>query len=178
MKRFAIAVILLFIARAESGDVATTEDVRLERLFKTYLETEFKHRPLEATRAGDHRFDDRLDDVSPKARAANTERARKMLADIPKRIDYKKLSRSGQIDFEIWRHELTKEIWLAENTDRFAHDPRTYNDYITESVYILLSQSTQPLAVNIRNANARIAAIPRIVGGSQGKPDEPAQGDR
>jgi uncharacterized protein (DUF885 family) len=165
MKRFAIALLLLGIARplAQSGDGTPTEDARLERLFKDYLDVEFKHRPLDATRLGDHRFDDRLDDVSAKARAANTERTRQMLADLPKRIDYKKLSRSGQIDFEIWRHELKKELWLAENTDRFATDPRVYNDYITDSVYLLFTQSTQPLAVNLRSAAARIAAIPRVV---------------
>jgi uncharacterized protein (DUF885 family) len=165
MRRFAITILMIFIARplARSGDVAPAEDARLERLFKSYLDTEFKQRPLDATRLGDHRFDDRLDDLTPKARAANTERTRKVLADLPTQIDYKKLSRSGQIDFEIWRHELRKELWLAENTDRYANDPRTYNDYITESVYLLLAQSTQPLAVNLRNANARIAAIPRIV---------------
>src|SRR5438445_820051 len=72
MKRFTVALVLLFIARplAESGGVPPTEDARLERAFKDYLDTELKHRPLEATRLGDHRFDDLLDDVSPKARAA------------------------------------------------------------------------------------------------------------
>jgi uncharacterized protein (DUF885 family) len=165
MKHFAIALLLLLIARplAESGDGPPTEDARLERLFKEYLDVEFKHRPLDATRLGDHRFDDLLDDVSPKTRAANTERTRRMLADLPKRIDYKKLSRSGQIDYEIWRHELKKELWLAENTDRFATDPRVYNEYITDSVYLLFAQSTQPLAVNLRNAAARMTAIPRVV---------------
>src|SRR5437762_368617 len=106
MKRFTVALVLLFIARplAQSGGVPPTEDARLERAFKDYLDTELKHRPLEATRLGDHRFDDLLDDVSPKARVANTARAKKMLQELPKQIDYKKLSRSGQIDFEIWEH--------------------------------------------------------------------------
>ena len=85
MKRFVIALVLVMIAQplAESGDATPAEDARLERLFKDYLDTEFKHRPLDATRLGDHRFDDLLDDVSPKARAANAARARKMLAELP-----------------------------------------------------------------------------------------------
>ena len=82
---------------------------------------------------------------------------------MPKAIDYKKLTRSGQIDFEIWQHELKKEIWLADNTDRFANDPRVFNEFITESVYSLLTQSTLPQPVNVRNAIARMAQIPKIV---------------
>ena len=162
MKRFFIATLLILIAQplAESGDPKATEDTRLERLFKERLDIELKHKPYEASKLGDHRFDDLLEDLSPKARAANTARARKTLDELPKLIDYKKLSRSGQIDFEIWQHELKKELWLADNTDRFSSDPRVYNDYIVDSVYVLLSQSTQPMPVNIRNAAARMNESP------------------
>jgi uncharacterized protein (DUF885 family) len=140
-----------------------TEDMKLDRRFKQYLDTEFKLHPLWATHAGNHDHDDRLDDVSPPARKAAIERTRKTLADLAQQIDYKKLTRSAQIDFEIWQHELKKRIWLAENTDRFANDPRTYNDYITGSTYALLTQSTLPQPVNVRNAVARMAQIPKIV---------------
>ncbi len=165
MRRLVPALVLIFMARplCGSGDVAMSEDARLEKLFREYLDTEFKHRPLEATRLGDHRFDDRLDDISARARTANTERARKVFTELPKLIDYRKLSRAAQIDFEIWRHELQKQLWLAENTDPFTTDPRIYNDYITESVYLLLAQSTQPMPVNVRNAALRMAQVPRVV---------------
>jgi uncharacterized protein (DUF885 family) len=165
MKRACIALMLVFIARplAESGTQAPTEDAKLQQHFKQYLDAEFKLHPLFATRAGKHDYDDRLDDVSPKARKAAIERTRKTFAELPKTIDYKKLSRSGQIDFEIWQHELKKEIWLADNTDRFANDPRAYNKYITESVYALLTQSTLPQPVNVRNAISRMAQMPKVV---------------
>lgn len=161
MKRTSIALLFLFIGH--SAAQPDTEDVRLERHFKQYLDVEFRHHPLEATRAGNHDHDDKLDDVSPKARKASLDRARKTLAELPKAIDFKKLTRSGQIDFEIWEHHLKKEIWLAENSDVFANDPRVYNHYITESVYSLLTQSTLPQPVNVRNAISRMAQVPKIV---------------
>jgi len=139
------------------------EDAKLLAYFKGFLEDEFKHRPLEATRLGDHRFDDRLDDISPEARQANLARREKALADLRQQIGYAKLSRAGQIDLEIFEHELKRSIWLMRNTRPFEEDPRVYNDYITESVYLLLAQSTEPRATNIRNAVARMAHIPRIV---------------
>ena len=165
MKRAWIALFCLFLARplAESGVQPETEDTRLEKLFKQYLDAEFKQHPLHATRAGNHDFDHLLDDVSPKARKASLGRSRKMIEDLPRKIDYKKLTRSGQIDLEIWQHELKREIWLAENTKRFEDDPRIYNDYISESVYSLLTQSTLPQPVNVRNAISRMLQIPRVV---------------
>ena len=165
MKRACWSLLLLCIvpSLAESLAQPDTEDAKLERHFKAYLNAEFKHRPLEATRAGNHDYDDKLDDVSPQARQAGIERTRIALANLGKVIDYQKLTRSGQIDFEIWQHELKKELWLADNTIRFENDPRAYNDYITESVYSLLTQSTLPQPVNVRNAIARIAQIPKVV---------------
>lgn len=165
MKPFAAALIVLLLANplARTGPEQPAEDAKLTALFKQYLEEEFRQRPLEATRLGDHRFDHLLDDVSPKARTAWTERYRKTLAELPTRIDKGKLSRAGQIDFEIFEHHLKKQIWLAENTRPFEEDPRTYNDYITESVYLLLTQSTLPPAVNVKNCVARIRQVPRIV---------------
>lgn len=148
---------------AQTGPKAMTEDQRLGAFFREQLDIEFKHRPLEATRLGDHRFDHLLEDLSPEARKANRTRWQKTLEEMPKRIDVKKLSRSAQIDFEIWRHQLERDVWLAENTRVYEEDPRVYNDYITESVYLLLTQSTAPKADNIRNVRERIKQVPRIV---------------
>ncbi|MCS6976498.1 MAG: DUF885 domain-containing protein [Gemmatales bacterium] len=140
-----------------------SEDDKLLAYFKEFLEQEFRHRPLTATRLGDHRFDDRLDDISAEARREHLQRLQRTLADLRKRIDYGKLTRAGQIDLEIFEHDLKRSIWLMTNTNPFEEDPRVYNDYITESVYLLLTQSTEPKAVNVRNCVARMAHIPRIV---------------
>jgi uncharacterized protein (DUF885 family) len=166
MKRLLVCLLLLPLAGPQAGSPAgpaDSEDARLTAFFKDYLEQEFRQRPLEATRLGDHRFDDRLDDISPKTRAAWKERWRKTLAELPRKVAYKKLSRSGQIDFEIFEHHLKRELWLADNTRPFEDDPRVYNDYISESVYLLLTQSTLPRPVNVRNCAARMLHIPKVV---------------
>ena len=54
-------------------------------------------------------------------------------------------------------------IWLAENTRPFETDPRVYNDFVTDSVYLLLTQSTEPAQVNLRNCGERMRQIPRIL---------------
>src|SRR5208282_6010301 len=130
---FLPTVALLAMPVAHSAD---DEDARLTAFFKQYLEEEFRLAPMEATRLGDHRFDDRLDDLSPKAREVRLEHERKTLETLPRKIEYAKLTRSGQIDFEILRHHLERVIWLAANTRPFEEDPRAYNDYISDSIYL------------------------------------------
>jgi hypothetical protein len=133
------------------------------RVFRAYLDRSFRDEPLSATRLGDHRFDDRLDDLSAEARAGNLERDRRTLAELPTRVDRDQLSRDARIDFDIFRHHLVRSIWLAENFKPFEDDPRVYGDYLTESVYLLLAQSSLPRAKNLENALARMARIPEVV---------------
>jgi uncharacterized protein (DUF885 family) len=143
------------------------EDEKLTALFRAFLDEEFKDRPLEATRQGDHRFDHLLDDLTPAARGRWVQRYRKTLAELPRAIDRDKLSRDGRIDLEILQHHLTRELWLAENTRPFEEDPLIWNDYLSESTYLLLTRSTQPRRVNVRNAAARLGQLPRIVAAAQ-----------
>ncbi len=159
---FLLPALALF-GSARSSCAAESEDARLETFFKNHLDEEFRRRPLDATRLGDHRFDHLLDDVSAEARARWAARWRDTLADLLLEVDYRKLSRSAQVDYEILRHDLTRSLWLFDNTRPFEEDPRTYNDYLTDSVYLLLTQSTLPRATNVKNAAARIAQVPRIV---------------
>jgi uncharacterized protein (DUF885 family) len=180
MKQRALAgVLIVFVVllvcspRQAAVRGAEEEDAKLTAFFKEFLEESFRQRPTEASALGEHRFDDKLDDISPAARKSWQDYRQKVLRELPERIDYKKLSRSGQIDFEIFKHHLTREIWLAENTRPFEEDPRVYNEYITGSVYLLLTQSTLPKATNVKNAAARLAQIPKIVAAARQSLKEP-----
>lgn len=140
-----------------------SSDAALGQFFQTYLDEAFALRPLDATRLGDHRFDHRLDDVSAGARARWTEHTRRTLDALPRAVDYARLSRDGQVDFEILEHELTKSLWLAENTRPFEEDPRVYGDYVSDSTFLLLAQSTLPREANVSNVIARMAQIPKVI---------------
>src|SRR5262245_41108885 len=130
MKRLATLAGLCILGMATEGRSAEkdNEDARLTAFFRKYLDEEFRHRPMEATRLGDHHFDHLLDDLSPKARAATTERTRKALASLPRQIDRKKLSPSARVDYQILEHHLNRSLWLDENTNPYATDPTLYFD--------------------------------------------------
>ena len=159
MTSLAVSWLLVGLTTAPAQEA----DAKLDAFFKNYLEQHLHQQPLEATQLGDHRFDNQFDDISPPARAGWLALTRKTLKELPQQVDYKKLSRDGQIDFEIFRHELETKIWLTENEHPFEEDPRTYGSYINDGVYLLLTQSTLPKETNISNCLARMAQIPRIV---------------
>ena len=139
------------------------EDDTLAALFRKTLDEDFRRHPSFATSMGNHEYDDRLDDLSPQARAEDLKRTKQLLADLPKLIDAAKLTRAGQIDLEIWTHSLRYAVWAAENTDEFATDPRAYGAYFSDSVYSLFTQSTLPRERNVANAARRITYVPKIV---------------
>jgi hypothetical protein len=141
----------------------TAEDARLAAAFRAYLDDECRRHPVYATQLGNHDHDDRLDDLSPAARADDLRRTKALLADLPTRFDAAKLSRAGQIDLEIWQHALKYAVWQAENDDRFTADPRVYGEYLTDSVFLLFTQSTLPIERNRANAAGRIAQLPKVI---------------
>jgi uncharacterized protein (DUF885 family) len=148
---------------AQSADEQLNAFFKLNAFFRQHLEASFRMRPIEATGLGDHRYDHLLDDISKASRAGWLKHNRDTLKAFPRAVDYKKLSRAGQVDFEILQQDLRRDIWLAENFQPFEKDPRTYGRYISDSVYVLLTQSTLPAETNIANCIARMREIPRAI---------------
>ncbi len=158
-----IRTFLVVALCAWSVTCARAADDALPTFFKCYLDERFALHPMEATQLGDHRFDHLLDDLSPAALEKSLKHLKDTRAKLRKEIDRAKLPRDQQIDFDIFDHELEASIWLRENTKRFAEDPRVYNEYISDSMFLLLTQSRLPKETNIANSIARIKQIPRIV---------------
>ncbi len=139
------------------------EDDRLAKFYRKVLDEDFQRHPVFATQQGLHDYDDRLGDLSPEARAKDRDRARELLTELPKTIRYDALSANGKIDFDIWKHSLDYGLWSYENDNRFVYDPRVYGEFISDSVFILFTQSTLPRERNVQNAAKRIAQIPKVI---------------
>lgn len=142
---------------------AQDADATLDAFFTQHLEEQFLLRPFLATCLGNHRYDNLIENLTPQSRAVWLDNTRKALADLPRQVDFQKLSRSSQIDYEIYQHSLNTDIWETENLHPFEQDPRVYDDYISDSIYLLLTQSTLPLETNVANCIARMALIPKII---------------
>ena len=93
-----------------------TPDQQFEALAQRYLEESPEQSPANATGLGDHRFDNRLDDVSAagwQARVVFTEIYLSALAP----IDAAKLSRANQVDALLLRHDLERDRWRVETLE-------------------------------------------------------------
>lgn len=139
------------------------EDEKFAKMFGRWLDQEFTFHPVFASQQGNHDHDDQMDDLTSDMRRAYILHTHKVLADIPKEIDPKKLSRNGRIDLDIWTHALEYALWSHDNDNRFEFDPRVYGEYISDSVFILFTQSTLPRERNVQNAAKRIAQIPKVI---------------
>jgi uncharacterized protein (DUF885 family) len=151
------------VLSAPAAPAVSDADALLNAFFGRYFEDYCRQHPVEATQLGEHRFDSGIEDLSPAARAAWQARLRRTLAELPRAVPYRKLSRPAQVDFEIFQHDLLRSLWLEANTRPFEQDPRTYGGYLSESVYLLLAQSSLPKETNVANCLARMALLPRVV---------------
>jgi uncharacterized protein (DUF885 family) len=155
--------LLALVAVTGPARAADVDDERLAKFFKDHLDEYAKTHPVEAGRLGDYRYADRMNDLSPEARAADREATKKVVARLIKEIDPAKLSPDGKIDFEILKHDFETTLWLAENTKPFEQDPRVWNEYVTDSVFLLLTQTTLDKPTAVRTAAARMEYIPRVL---------------
>jgi uncharacterized protein (DUF885 family) len=176
MKRtLMMAMILALSLLSAPGARAQTADEKLDAFFRKYLEDLFRLRPLEATRLGDHRFDSLIENLTPQSRAVWQEQTRQTALDLSRMVAYAQLSRPAQIDYEILDHQLKYDQWQADNLHPYEDDPRVYNDYINDSVYLLLTQSTLPQETNVANAIARMGLIPKVLAAARANLKNPSR---
>jgi uncharacterized protein (DUF885 family) len=170
---FAFLLSMTLLPCFPTDSFSQTADVKLKDFYKQYLDKVFAFRPMDATELGDHRFDDRLEDLSPEARVGWVELDRQTLAELPRQVDFNSLSSAGKVDYEILKHNLTSSRWKSENLRPYEEDPRVYNGYINDSVFMLLTQSSLPKEKNLANAIARMQQIPKIVSAAKGNLRKP-----
>lgn len=142
---------------------APDEDAKLAAFFDAFLAKEHDACPFVGSRRGDRNCDFRLEDLSNSAGDAALLIYRQTYGAMPRAVDYSKLSRNGQIDFDILKLNLERELWIQSELKPYVHDPRLYVEYLTESTYGLFTQSSAPKPVNVKNAVSRMAYLPRIV---------------
>src|SRR5271165_518718 len=88
---FVIGCILVLASTVWAAAQEPNHDALLQSFFREYLEAAFRLEPMMATRLGDHRFDDQLDDLSPAGRKARVDHDRETLTNLKGKIRSEKL---------------------------------------------------------------------------------------
>jgi uncharacterized protein (DUF885 family) len=144
-----------------SAESTAEADAAFAELSQRWLERWLELQPIAATQIGDHRFDDRVDDLSTAGRSRLVELSHKTLAELDA-LDVASLSRENQVDAAILRNRLRYDIWAIETLQSWAWDPQDYNQLAGGAVYSLMAREFAPLPERLKSATARMRQIPEI----------------
>jgi uncharacterized protein (DUF885 family) len=137
-------------------------DTAFESLSRRYFDEVIALTPVSATGLGDHRFDDKLDDVGASGRERRLALERELLASL-RALDASQLSRAYQVDARLLASQLEYDIWRLTELQDWAWDPLLYTGLAGNSVYYLLARDFAPLPDRLRNVGARLEEWPRLL---------------
>jgi uncharacterized protein (DUF885 family) len=140
----------------------TAADLAFETLSRRFFDEVMALTPVSATGLGDHRFDDKIDDVSAAGRERRLTLERELLSAV-KALDATQLSRAHQIDARLLASQLEYDIWRLTELQDWSWDPLIYAGLAGNSVYYLLARDFAPLPDRLKNVAARLTELPRLL---------------
>lgn len=152
----------LLTATAAPPPPTATAPADFARLSARFIDMVARHSPSAATQLGDHRFDDRLDDVSPAARRTRLRDTRMLLAEL-ERIDHRQLSPDDKVDAALLANQLRYDIWRTEVLQDWAWDTQLYSEAAGGALYGLAARDYAPWPQRLKAATARMAAMPALL---------------
>ncbi|MEJ2514810.1 MAG: DUF885 domain-containing protein [Gammaproteobacteria bacterium] len=162
MKAFLSVVFLLTTLTGTQAVAASAEDVRFEELAARFVDGFPVLSPVSATTLGDHRFDDRLDDISAAGRAAERAFLQDTLQALSD-IDRSELSRANQIDAAMLANQLEYSLWSLDQLQEWAWNPLQYTQLAGGAVYSLMARDFAPLEERLDDLAGRLEAMPAFL---------------
>src|SRR5438046_999173 len=157
-----ILVVALSISLSIYTARANPKDDEFQKIAHDYIEKELEANPEEATELGDHRFDGRLTDYSPEARAKELA-TRKEFREKLNAIDGSQVTGANNVDFRILKENIDYKIFQAEELKEADWNPLVYNQSLANSLYLLVARDFAPPEKRIPNLRQRIEEIPRVI---------------
>jgi len=126
-------------------------------LARRTLDELLERHPGAATTLGDHRFDDRLTDLSPEALDDEQRWATERLADLDA-LPAGDLSPADRVDAQILAGELRSRLFSLQELRDHEWDPLVANP--GTAIYTLLAREFAPLGDRLRSAASRLHSVP------------------
>ena len=130
----------------------------LDAFFDAY----FRQRPVNATFIGVHAFDDRLPDLSETGQASNAAESTALLKQL-RALPNEPLSASQQLDRQLAEGFLEIAEWESTSAHYARGNPSLFTGEAVFGVLSLLLRPFARLSERLELANARLAAIPRML---------------
>lgn len=139
-----------------SGDAAFAASA------KRFFDAQFRESPIQATQAGVHTYDTKLDDVSSAAIARRIVSARGYLSAFNE-IDPRTLSPETAIDRTLIVDSLRDDLLSMQTLEDWRHNPDMYTGLASNAVFLLISRNFAPASVRLRDAIARESEVPGLL---------------
>lgn len=169
MRRTAFLLLAATAMLGTSVPIATTAAVRkvsadaqFASLSKRYVESLARFSPVGGTQLGDHRFDDKLPDITARGRGNQIAFDQAMLGAL-RAIDFKALSRDNQVDYLMLKNALEYDHWDATVLKSWSWNAQGYNDIAASSLYTLAARDFAPWSKRLKSATARMEALPAFL---------------
>ena len=159
MKRVLFCVVFVFLGATASATTAT--DQAFQKLADEYISDLSVFSPVFATTIGDHRADDKLDNVDAAARAQSRELLVHYITAL-QALELDELSRANQVDAEILMNQLESDLWSLEELQEWAWNPLYYVNLSGSSIYGLVARDFAPVESRLKSATARLLQLPRF----------------
>src|ERR1700756_1892060 len=141
---------------------ATSQDDAFQKIAHDYIEQYLRANPEDATELGDHRFDGRLTDYSPEARAKELTTQKEFRGKLSA-IDGSQLTGANNVDFRILKDNIDYQIFRAEDLKDPEWNPLVYMQSLANSLYLLVARDFAPPEQRIPNLRQRMEGIPRVI---------------
>ena len=135
-------------------------DREFARLAGEYLDDRAQRHPELATSLGDHRFDDRLGDPSPAARADE----RRFLDGWAARLDtldLGALSAEHRVDAAMMADSVARQVFELDELAEYTWNPLLANP--GRAIYQLLARDFAPLPDRLASVAGRLAEVPAVL---------------
>lgn len=129
------------------------------KLVDDYFDFYFQVHPTDATEAGFHQYDARLEDYSPAAREAEAAKLRALEARLDG-IDAAQLSLQDGDDLALLQSNIKSRLLDLESLAMWRKDPDLYTSGVTDGVYSIIKRNFAPPEERLRSVIARERQIP------------------
>ena len=157
-------------ARASAANRAT--DARVAQIGEAYLRGHYAFNPSEATSAGLHEFDSRLEERDAPAVAREVKRLRGVLAELA-RVPEWRLSPEARYDYLVLGSHARAQLLELEDVRAWRRDPNLYNRLVSASVDNILKRNFAPVEQRLPAVLARERQIARLLAEARQNLDNP-----
>lgn len=134
---------------------------------ETYLESYLALFPSRATAAGDHRFDDRLEDLAPARLLAWMRYNKQAMREADLQLKDPALSADDRLDYQILREQAAREVFELDVLKRHETDPLYWTSMLSEAAVFLLVRDDKPLPERLSALGERVAGMPALIVSAQ-----------